>query len=176
MRTTDAPEGIRDGQATAFPMGDVMASTWDPALIGQVGAAIGQEAKAKNRQVVYGPDLNIQRSPQGGRNFEEFSEDPYLSAQLAVTYINGMQSQGVAACPKHFVCNDQEFHRQGGNMVVDERTLHEIYLPPFLGGAPGGPRLGGYAGLEPGQRQFHGSEQAAAGRSWSKRSGAGTAW
>ena len=131
LRTSDAPQGVRDGQATAFPMGIVMASTWDPALIREVGSAIGQEAKVKNRQLIYGPDINILRSPQGGRDFEEMSEDPYLTSQIAVAHINGMQSQGVAACPKHYICNDQEYERKNINIVIDERTLREIYLPPF---------------------------------------------
>ena len=131
LRTCDAPQGVRDGQSTSFPMGVVMASTWDPALIRRVGAAIGQEARAKDRQVIYGPDVNIHRSPQGGRDFESFSEDPYLTAQMAVAYIQGMQSQGVAACVKHFIGNDEETHRHDIDIQVDQRTLHEIYLPPF---------------------------------------------
>ncbi len=131
LRTSDAPEGLRDGPATSFPMGIVMASTWNPALIRQVGAAIGEEAKAKNRQVVYGPCVNIHRTPQSGRTFENYSEDPYLTARLAVDYIEGMQSQGVAACIKHFACNNQETHRHDIDVQVDERALHEIYLPAF---------------------------------------------
>jgi beta-glucosidase len=131
LRTTDATDGLRDGPATAFPMGVVMASTWDTPLIEQVGAAIGQEARAKNRQIVYGPDLNIQRSPQSGRSFECFSEDPYLVGQMGDAYIDGMQSEDVAACAKHFIGNDQETHRHDGGVIIDERTLHEIYLPPF---------------------------------------------
>ncbi len=131
LRTTDGTAGLRDGPATAFPMGAVMASTWDTALIGQVGAAIGQEARARDRQIVYGPDLNIQRSPQSGRSFECFSEDPYLAGQMGMAEIGGLQSQDVAACVKHFIGNDQEVHRHNGGVVMDERTLHEIYLPPF---------------------------------------------
>jgi beta-glucosidase len=131
MQTSDAPQGVRVGRSSYFPMGVVMASTWDPAVMGKVGLAIGQEAVAKQRQVIYGPDINIERSPQGGRDFEELGEDPFLSAQMGVAYIKGMQSQNVAACPKHFVCNDQEFHRSGIDIQVDERALHEIYLPPF---------------------------------------------
>jgi len=131
LRTCDAPEGVRDGTATSFPMGIVMASTWNPALIRQVGAAIGQEAKAKNRQVIYGPCVNIHRTPQSGRTYENYSEDPYLTARLAVGYIEGMQSQGVAACVKHFACNNQETHRHDIDVQVDERALHEIYLPAF---------------------------------------------
>jgi len=131
LRTCDAPEGVRDGTATSFPMGIVMASTWNPALIRQVGAAIGQEARAKNRQVIYGPCVNIHRTPQSGRDYENYSEDPYLTGRLAVGYIEGMQSQGVAACVKHFACNNQETHRHDIDVQVDERALHEIYLPAF---------------------------------------------
>ncbi len=131
LRTCDAPEGVREGNSTSFPMGVLMASTWNPALIGQVGAAIGQEAKAKNRQVIYGPCVNIHRTPQSGRDYENYSEDPYLTARLAVGYIEGMQSQNVAACVKHFACNNQETHRHDIDVTVDERTLHEIYLPAF---------------------------------------------
>ncbi len=131
LRTCDAPEGVREGVSTSFPMGIVMASTWNPALIGQVGEAIGQEAKAKNRQVIYGPCVNIHRTPQSGRDYENYSEDPFLTARLAVGYIEGMQSQGVAACVKHFACNNQETHRHDIDVLVDERALHEIYLPAF---------------------------------------------
>ena len=135
LRTIDSPAGLRDGQASAFPMEVVMASTWDPALVRQVGKALGEEAKAKNRQIVYGPCVNIQRTPQGGRYFENFSEDPFVNSQMAAAYIDGMQSQGVAACIKHFVCNDQETGRHDINVTVDERTLHEIYLPAFQAAA-----------------------------------------
>ncbi len=135
LRTIDSPAGLRDGQASAFPMEVVMASTWDPRLVKQVGAALGQEARAKNRQIVYGPCVNIQRTPQGGRYFENFSEDPFMDSQMATAYIDGMQSQGVAACIKHFVCNDQETGRHAINVAVDERTLHEIYLPAFQAAA-----------------------------------------
>jgi len=131
LRTADAPQGVRDGHSTFFPMGIVMASTWDPALIRRVGVALGQEAKARNRQIVYGPDVNIHRSPQGGRNFESFSEDPFLSARLAVAYIQGEQGEGVAVCVKHYACNEQEYGRDSINVQVDERTLREIYLPAF---------------------------------------------
>ncbi len=131
LRTTDSTAGLRDGPASAFPMEVVMASTWDPLLVRQIGAAVGQEARAKNRQIVYGPCVNIQRTPQSGRYFENFSEDPYVSARMATAYIHGMQGQGVASCIKHFVCNDQETDRHDINVAIDERTLHEIYLPAF---------------------------------------------
>ena len=131
LRTIDSTAGLRDGPASAFPMEVVMASTWDPLVVRQIGVAVGQEARAKNRQIVYGPCVNIQRTPQGGRYFENFSEDPYVNAQMATAYIDGMQSQGVASCIKHFICNDQETGRHDINVAVDERTLHEIYLPVF---------------------------------------------
>ena len=131
LRTIDAPQGLRDGPATAFPMEVVMASSWDTGLVQQIGAAIGEEAKAKNRQVVYGPCLNLHRTPQDGRFFEGFSEDPYLTARLGVAYIDGMQGAGVAACPKHFVGNDQETGRHSIDVQIAERPLHEIYLAPF---------------------------------------------
>ncbi len=131
LRTIDSSAGLRDGPASAFPMEVVMASTWDPLLVKQIGAAVGQEARAKNRQIVYGPCVNIQRTPQGGRYFECFSEDPTVDAQMATAYIDGMQSQNVASCIKHYICNDQETSRHDINVAVDERTLHEIYLPVF---------------------------------------------
>ena len=129
--TSDGPNGVKNGPATVFPMGVTLASTWNTALAEQEGAALGQEALAKNRQVVYGPDLNIHRTPQGGRDFESFSEDPLLTARMGVAYVKGMQAQGVAACVKHYVCNDQETGRHSFNVVVSPRALHEIYLMPF---------------------------------------------
>ena len=131
LRTIDSSAGLRDGPASAFPMEVVMASSWNPVLVKQIGAAVGQEARAKNRQIVYGPCVNIQRTPQGGRYFENFSEDPYVNAQMATAYINGMQSQHVASCIKHYICNDQETGRHDIDVAVDERTLREIYLPVF---------------------------------------------
>ncbi len=131
LRTIDAPQGLRDGPATAFPMEVVMASSWDAGLVKEIGAAIGEEARAKNRQIVYGPCVNLHRTPQDGRFFEGFSEDPYLTARLGVAYIDGMQGVGVAACPKHFVGNDQETGRHSIDVQIEERPLHEIYLAPF---------------------------------------------
>lgn len=134
LRTCDSAEGVRDGPSTYFPMEVLMASTWDPALIRRVGAVIGQEAKVKQREVIYGPVLNIHRSPQSGRDFENFSEDPYLTAHMAVGYIKGMQGEDVAACVKHFAANNQEKFRHDLNVEIDERTLHEIELPGFAAG------------------------------------------
>ncbi|HXT13771.1 MAG TPA: glycoside hydrolase family 3 C-terminal domain-containing protein [Candidatus Angelobacter sp.] len=142
MAMADAGQGVRGGSgttqgpATAFPAGVNMASTWDTNLIAQVGRAIGVEAHNKGTgvQVLLGPAVNIHRSPLGGRNGEYFSEDPYLAARLAVSYIEGMQFTGVAACIKHFACNNQEEDRNGVDAKVSERALREIYLPAFEAG------------------------------------------
>jgi beta-glucosidase len=108
-----------------------MASTWDSDLIERVGQALAREALMKGARVLLGPTVNIQRSPLGGRNFECFSEDPYLSACLAVAYIRGLQREGVGASLKHYVCNDEEFERFTISSEVRERALREIYLQPF---------------------------------------------
>jgi beta-glucosidase len=142
MMMVDAGQGVRGGAqstlgpATAFPSGILMGSTWDTNLLHRIGAAIGVEARNKGSgaQILLGPAVNIHRSPLGGRNGEYFSEDPHLSAQLGVAYIRGMQSAGVAACLKHFACNNQETDRNDVNAVVGERALREIYLPAFQAG------------------------------------------
>ncbi|NHZ72146.1 MAG: beta-glucosidase [Aquificales bacterium] len=108
-----------------------MGATWNPELIGQVGAALAEETKAKGAHVLLAPTVNIHRTPNAGRNFECYSEDPFLSGTLASAYINGLQENGVAACIKHFVANDQEFERFSISSEVTERPLHEIYLEPF---------------------------------------------
>lgn len=131
IRMSDGPVGVRTGEATAFPTSIVMAATWDPALIRQYGVALGDEAKAKGKNCILGPCVDIDRFPLGGRNFESFGEDPFLTASMAVPYIEGVQSQGVIATVKHFACNDQEYERNNYNVLVDERTLHEIHLVPF---------------------------------------------
>ena len=117
--------------ATCFPTSATMANTWNPELGEELGRALGEEAQAQGVQVVLGPGLNIKRSPLCGRNFEYFSEDPYLAGKMAAAYIRGIQSQGVAACPKHFAVNSQELQRMCVDEVVDERTLREIYLTGF---------------------------------------------
>ena len=108
-----------------------MASTWNKALIQRVGDAIADEAKSKDVQVVLGPTINLHRTPLGGRNFECYSEDPYLSGMLASAFTDGIQAKGVGACLKHYVCNDSEFERHTISVEVDERTLREVYLRPF---------------------------------------------
>ena len=138
LKVTDGPNGARgsgifgSGKSSAcFPCGSALGATWDPELVERIGVALGQEAKTKSCAVLLAPTVNLHRSPLYGRNFECFSEDPLLTARLAVAYVRGVQSQKIACVIKHFVANDAEFERMTINSVVDERTLREIYLPPF---------------------------------------------
>lgn len=141
---SDGPHGIRKQAgagdhlglneslpATCFPTAASIANSWDEQLGEEIGSALGQEAAAQDVNILLGPGLNIKRSPLCGRNFEYFSEDPYLSGKMAASYIRGIQSQDVYACPKHFAVNSQEFRRMAMNSVLDERTLREIYLTGF---------------------------------------------
>lgn len=141
---SDGPSGLRkqEGEgdhlglnasvkATCFPSAAALANSWNPELTERVGAAIGEEARAHDVQVLLGPGLNVKRSPLCGRNFEYYSEDPYLSGKLAAGFIRGVQRQGVSACPKHFAANSQEGHRMASDSVMDERTLRELYLTNF---------------------------------------------
>ena len=144
MYCSDGPHGIRKQAgagdhlglnpslpATCFPTAATVANSWDPGLGEEIGKALGEEASVQGVNVVLGPGLNIKRSPLCGRNFEYFSEDPYLAGKMAAGYVRGIQSQGVYACPKHFAVNSQELRRMAMNAVVDERTLREIYLTGF---------------------------------------------
>ncbi len=144
VMVSDGPHGLRaqpDGgenlgllasePATCFPPAVTLASSWDEALIAEVGAAVGAEARAAGVAVVLGPGMNIKRHPRCGRNFEYFSEDPLLTGRLAAAIVDGIQSAGVGACLKHFAVNNQESHRFVVDAVVDERTLREIYLAGF---------------------------------------------
>lgn len=117
--------------ATCFPTASAIANSWDAALGEEIGAALGEEAAAQEVSVALGPGLNMKRNPLCGRSFEYFSEDPYLAGKLAAGYIRGIQSKGVAACPKHFAVNSQETRRMASDSIVDERTLREIYLTGF---------------------------------------------
>lgn len=141
---TDGPHGLRkfagEGDtaglgrsvpATCFPTAAALASTWDPDLLHQIGTALGAECRANDVAVILGPGINIKRHPLSGRNFEYFSEDPLLSGELAAAMIEGIQSQGVGACIKHFAANDQETRRMVVDAIVDERTLREIHLRSF---------------------------------------------
>ncbi len=138
LKVTDGPNGARGSgifgsgkSAACFPCGSALGATWDPELVERIGVALGQEAKTKSCAVLLAPTVNLHRSPLYGRNFECFSEDPLLTARLAVAYVRGVQSQKIACVIKHFVANDAEFERMTINSVVDERTLRELYLPPF---------------------------------------------
>ena len=136
LRMTDGPSGARGdrytgGISTCVPCGSALASTWNRELVGRIGRLLGDEARAKGAQLLLAPTVNIHRHPLAGRNFECFSEDPYLTTELAVAYVEGVQSRGVGCAVKHFVANDQEHERMEVSAEVDERTLREIYLPPF---------------------------------------------
>ncbi len=131
---SDGPNGVRSNDevaATVFPTGSALAATWDPPVVQAVGAAIGREARALGVQVMLGPNVNIQRSPLGGRNFEAYSEDPFLAGTTGIAFVQGVQSEGVGTSVKHFVANEQELNRQTSSSNVDERALREIYLRPF---------------------------------------------
>lgn len=117
--------------ATCFPTAVTLADTWDPEIVHEVGQALGEEAAAEGVNVLLGPGICIKRSPLGGRDFEYFSEDPFLAGRLGTAYVSGVQSTGVGCCVKHFAMNSQETRRQASDSVVDERTLREIYLSAF---------------------------------------------
>lgn len=144
MTMADGPHGVRKQEgagdqlglnaslpATCFPTAAAMANSWDPELGEEMGKCLGEEAACQGVEVLLGPGLNMKRSPLCGRNFEYFSEDPYLAGKMAAGYIRGIQSYGVSACPKHFAANSQELRRMASDSIVDERTLREIYLTAF---------------------------------------------
>ncbi len=141
---SDGPHGLRRQEgagdhlglnaslpATCFPTAATVANSWDPQIGEEIGQALGEEALAQKVDVLLGPGLNMKRSPLCGRNFEYFSEDPYLAGKMAASYIRGIQSKHIYACPKHFAVNSREYRRMAMNAVVDERTLREIYLTAF---------------------------------------------
>lgn len=132
IRMADGPQGVRnETRSTMFPCGIAAAATWNRDLIYNYGKGLGQDARARGVHIMLGPGVNIYRSPFCGRNFEYFGEDPYLSSETALSYITGMQSEGVMATIKHFAGNNQEWDRHHASSDIDERTLHEIYLPSF---------------------------------------------
>lgn len=144
LMLTDGPHGLRKQSgaqdhmglnnsvpATCFPTAAGLASSWNKTLLEQVGAALGEECQAEDVHILLGPGTNIKRSPLCGRNFEYFSEDPYLSTELTTSYVQGVQSQGVGTSLKHFAVNNQETKRFNINVILDERTLREIYLASF---------------------------------------------
>ncbi len=138
-RMTDGPNGARGtsilgsgpAKALCIPSGSALGATWNPALIEELGAALGDETRTKQARVLLAPTVNLHRSPLGGRNFECYSEDPLLSGKAAAAFVRGVQSRGVATTVKHFVGNDAETERNTMNSVIDERTLRELYLVPF---------------------------------------------
>jgi beta-glucosidase len=132
LRMSDGPLGVRSwGTSTAYAAGIGLAASWDSELAHRVGVMLGQDARARGVNFLLGPGVNMYRSPLNGRNFEYFGEDPYLAGQIAVGYIQGVQSQGVVATVKHYAANNSEYDRHRINTVIDERTLREIYLPAF---------------------------------------------
>lgn len=140
---TDGPHGLRKAQdvesvevsenvpATCFPPAAAMSSTWNPELIEQVGQTMGEECIQEGVAVILGPGVNIKRNPLGGRNFEYWSEDPYLAGHEAIGIVSGVQSQGVGTSLKHFAANNQEFDRMRVDARISQRALREIYLPAF---------------------------------------------
>jgi len=128
----DGPQGVRNNtKSTLFACGVAAAASWNPSLVREMGVALGQDSRARGVHILLGPGVNICRSPLCGRNFEYFGEDPFLAAETAVAYIEGVQSQGVMATVKHFALNNQEYNRHHVNSVADERTINEIYFPAF---------------------------------------------
>lgn len=158
---TDGPMGVRpevlwdeweqagwtNDSCTAFPSLTALAATWNPDMARLYGKSIGEEARFRNKSVILGPGINIYRTPLNGRNFEYMGEDPHLISKMVVPYVQGVQSNGVAACVKHFALNNNEVNRHTSNPIVDDRTLYEIYLPGFKAAAQEGKAwtfMGGY--------------------------------
>ena len=132
LKMSDASLGVRTwGPTTAYAGGVSLAAAWDPALAREVGEGLGKDARARSVDFLLGPGVNIARSPIAGRNFEYLSEDPFLNATLVVPFIEGVQSQGVVATVKHYALNNQEYNRHNVDSDADERTMREIYFPPF---------------------------------------------
>ncbi len=137
VKVTDGPNGARGDSmasgtpAVCLPAAVSLAATFDPVVVNELGQLLGREAIRKQSQLLLAPTINIARHPVGGRNFECFGEDPFLTSRLGVAYIEGVQSQGIGACAKHFVANDVEYRRMTASSEVDERTLREVYLAPF---------------------------------------------
>lgn len=163
---TDGPHGIRpdvlwdeweqagatNDSCVAFPALTCLAATWNPEMSALYGKSIGEEARYRNKNVLLGPGVNIYRTPLNGRNFEYMGEDPYLTSQMVIPYIKGVQQSGVAACVKHYALNNQEVDRDHVNVLVDDRTLHEIYLPGFKAAI----KDGGAWAIMPGYNKYNG--------------------
>jgi len=132
IKLTDGPVGThKDGRAVAYPASILSAATWDTSLITRLGKELGRDSKARGVHILLAPGVNIVRAPMSGRNFEYFSEDPFLNSRIGVSYIKGLQGENVVATVKHYAANNQEWDRNHVSSDIDERTLHEIYLPAF---------------------------------------------
>lgn len=132
MKMTDGPQGLgTHGKSTAYPATVMLAATWNEELAYQYGRALGRDCRARGINILLGPAVNIYRAPLCGRNFEYMGEDPYLASRTAVGYIKGVQDQGVMATVKHFIANNSDYDRDHISNDMDERTMHEIYLPAF---------------------------------------------
>lgn len=131
LNMSDGPLGVRWENSTALPSGILLGATWNPDIVTEFGRVLATETKAKGRHVILAPCVNIARIPMGGRNFESFGEDPFLTSRITVNYIKGVQKENVVATVKHFAANNQEHQRDFVNTIVDERALNEIYFPAF---------------------------------------------
>ena len=131
LNMADGPLGVRWDNSTALPSGILLGATWNPEIVTEFGKVLATETKAKGRHVILAPCVNIARIPVGGRNFESFGEDPFLTSRITVNYIKGVQNENVVATVKHFAANNQEHQRDFVNTIVEERTLNEIYFPAF---------------------------------------------
>ncbi|RYF26121.1 MAG: hypothetical protein EOO42_02305 [Flavobacteriales bacterium] len=132
IKLTDGPVGThKDGRSVAYPASILSAATWDTNLIEKLGKELGRDSRARGVHILLAPGVNIVRAPMGGRNFEYFSEDPFLNSKIGVSYIKGLQEERVVATVKHYAANNQEWDRNNVSSDIDERTLHEIYLPAF---------------------------------------------
>src|SRR5690348_4939695 len=166
VKMSDGPNGVRGEGAgmdrtpsVVIPVGIAQGATWDPELVGRLGDLLGREARRKAAHVVLAPAVNLHRTPIGGRTFEYFSEDPELTAALAVATVRGIQSHDVAVAVKHFVANDTEVDRYSVDVDVDERVLRELYLRPFEAAV----RDGGSWGVMSAYNRLRGAHCAANG-------------
>ena len=161
IKVTDGPNGARGGgsfvggvKSACFPAAIALGASWNPELVRQMGVALAEEAKSKSARVLLAPTVNIHRSGLNGRNFECYSEDPHLTSELAVAYIEGVQSQGIAATIKHFAGNESEIERQTMSSDVDERTLRNLSAA-LRSSRQTGRRHGGDVLLQPPQRHLY---------------------
>ncbi len=130
-RSSWAPAGLDNDFATYYPAGGGLSASWNTELAYKFGYSVGEESRARDKDVLLSPAINIIRTPLGGRTYEYFTEDPFLNKKLTVPFIVGLQEKDVAACVKHYAANNQETNRDYVDVQIDERALREIYLPAF---------------------------------------------